>query len=394
LVAVSEVPDVISTRKLVVMALGVSALLAACSSDPTLPPPPKAPPQIKTSLTYTDTRDSNGQQTGLPSNDVYAMLAVSNGEFWIATNAGLARYANLNANTHAPDKIVNEVNGLPHPQVRGMAELDGKVYVATWGGGLGVYDIAGDAWTQVRPGTTGLTEGYISGLATSPTEDKLYLSTNNCVYIYAPTTNTWTHFITVDDDVLNPPLGQQPNLDAQRWQATISCVAVTEDAGIVQRWYGPRVETRVDNPELYGILVSKSASSEYRYTTENSGLVERNVNAIYYDSDTQRYWVGYVTKGVSQVDVTAKTWTNYSIVQGLPSNTVYSITRASDGAGGTTLWVATQGGLAKLDKGGKSWQGYGHSGGLPADRVRVVYSDDGHRLWAGFVDSGAAKISP
>ena len=384
----------ISTRKLVVMALGLSALLAACNNDPTLPPPPKAPPQIKTSLVYTDTHDNKG----LPSDDVYAMLAVSNGELWIGTNAGLARYPSLNTTTRPADNLVNEVNGLPHPQVKAMAELDGKVYVATWGGGLGVYDIAGNAWTQIRPGTTGLTEGYVADLATSPTEDKLYLATNDAVFIYAPTTNQWTHFSTVDEDPSSPWYADpaSPNyFETVMLQSTISAVVVSENAGIVQRWYGPRVEKRVDDPQLYGILVAKTASSEYRYTTENSGLVERNVNDIFYDADTQTYWVAYVTKGISQVDVDAKTWKDYNIVQGLESNTVYSITRASDGtASGTTMWAATQGGLAKLNSTGTTWQNYGRSGGLPADRVRVVYSDDGKRLWAGFVDAGAVKIDP
>jgi ligand-binding sensor domain-containing protein len=176
-------------------------------------------------------------------------------------------------------------------------------------------------------------------------------------------------------------------------QSTISSVEVVDDAGIVQRWYGPRVEIRVDNPSDFGILVSKNASSDFRYTTENSGLVERNVNDIYYDAVRKTYWVAYVTKGISEVNVEARTWTDHTLVQGLPSNTVYSITRASDGTkDGTTLWAATQGGLAKLDAAGTHWQGYGRSAGLPADRARRVYSDDGKRLWVGFIDGGAAKI--
>jgi hypothetical protein len=93
---------VISTRKLVGVALGISALVAACNSDPTKPPPPAAPPQLATSAQYTNTGDNKG----LPSNDVYAMLAVSNGEFWIGTNAGLVRYPDLNT-TVRPRQITS-----------------------------------------------------------------------------------------------------------------------------------------------------------------------------------------------------------------------------------------------------------------------------------------------
>jgi ligand-binding sensor domain-containing protein len=305
----------------------------------------------------------------------------------------VVRYPNLNTTVRPPANYANEINGLPHPQVKAMAELDGKVYVATWGGGLGVYDIGGDSWTQIRAGDTGLTNGFIADLAVSPTEDKLYLASNDGVFVYAPSTQTWTHVSTIRDI---------PDTDPQyflvvRLQSTISSVAVTEAAGIVQRWYAPRVEIRVDAgyEPYFGILVSKNTNTEYKYSTENSGLVERNVNDIFYDAVRGTYWVSYVTQGVSEVNVDTKTWTDQTVVQGLPSNTVYNIVRASDGsASGTTLWAATQAGLAKLNGAGTKWQGYGRSAGLPGDRVRVVYSDDGKRLWAGFVDGGAAKIKP
>jgi ligand-binding sensor domain-containing protein len=54
------------------------------------------------------------------------------------------------------------------------------------------------------------------------------------------------------------------------------------------------------------------------------------------------------------------------------------------------MWAATQNGLAKLV--GTHWQPYGRSGGLPSDRVRRVYSDDGKRLWLGTIDAGAVKL--
>ncbi|HET6463460.1 MAG TPA: two-component regulator propeller domain-containing protein [Candidatus Krumholzibacteria bacterium] len=376
----------ISTRKLVVVALGVAALMTACTSDPTLPPKPDAPQQITTSVVYSHAGN------GLPSSDVYAILAVSNGELWMGTFAGVARYPNANADPNkapaAPAAIiVNEVNGLPHPQVRSMAELSGKVYVGTWGGGLGVYDIAGNSWTQIRPaasGATNLTNGFISEVAASPTESKLYLSTNNGVFIYTPGSNSFTHFSTVDPDA--------PDFDVERFQQTVSSLEVVDDAGLVSRWYGPRTDSRYETSqaEFLGVLVSKSASTEFRYTTVNSGLVEPNVNDIYYDTVRQTYWVSYVSQGISEVNVATKTWTSNTLVQGLPSNTVYSVTRAGDEHGGSTLWAATQNGLAKLV--GDHWQAYGKSGGLPSDRVRRVYSDDGKRLWLGTIDAGAVKL--
>lgn len=385
IVAVSEVPEVISTRKMVGLALGL--VVAGCTDDPVIPPPPKQPPQLTTTVSYVNTNDNKG----LPSNDVNAFLTLSNGEFWVGTAAGVARYPNINAGSKNPPSappatIVNEITGLPHPLVKSMVELDGKVYVGTWGGGLGVYDIAGDSWTQIRPGATGLTDGYIAEVAASPTEDKIYLATNNGAFIYAPATNSWTHFSTVDSD-LDPD-----DHESERLQETVSSLEVTDDAGIVQRWYGPRVEIRVDDSKvgLFGITVSKSASTVYKYTLTNSGLVESNVNDIYFDTVRTTYWVCYVSRGISEVNLTDKSWTSNTLVEGLPSNTVYSVVRAGDGNGGSTMWAATQAGLAKLVN--NHWEGYGRSGGLPSDRARRVYSDDGNRLWVGFIDGGAVRI--
>ena len=384
---VSEVPDLISTRKLAVLAIALVAMVPACSGDPNLPPPPAKPAQINLAGVYTKKSDDQGRQIGLPSNDVYAFLLLGSGQFWVGTAAGIAMYKDTKTYTHSPDAIVNEVNGLPHPQVRSMIEYNGKVYVGTWGGGLGVYDIAGNSWTQIRPGSTGLTDGFVAEISASITEDRLYLATNDGVFIYNPTAATFSHFSTVDTD-LDPD-----DLDTPRLQALVSSVEVTAEAGVVQRWYGPRVETKLSAAQvpLHGITVSKSASTVYKYTETNSGLVEPNVNDIYFDPVRNTYWVSYVGKGISEVSLVNKTWKSYTLVQGLPSNTVNSVTRAGHGSTANTIWAGTQNGLAKL--GTNNWQSYGISGGLPAQRVRRVYSDNGSRLWVGFADGGAVRIA-
>ena len=99
------------------------------------------------------------------------------------------------------------------------------------------------------------------------------------------------------------------------------------------------------------------------------------------------------TKGVSHVNVQNSSWTTFTTVNGLPSNIVYSVTRAAAPGGGSTIWVATQNGVARLQSNG-AWQGYNSGGGLSHDRVRVVYSPDGTALWIGYVNGGAARLNP
>ncbi len=354
------------------LTLSLLVVVAACDDDVTVTPPPPAP-QIKVTQTYAKS------STGLPNNDVYAMLTVSNGEFWIGTEQGVARYPSVSATSRipGPQGIINEVNGLPNPKVRDIVEFDNKVYVATWGGGFAIYDIAGETWSS-RTVANGLANGSIWDMDVSPTESRVYCATNNGVSIYNTVSNTFTTFT---------------NLTREQ----VSSVATRNSSGGVERWYGPRVESLEDEelePLPAGITVSGATPSVYTMTTENSALPEANVTSIYVDeaAGPRIFWVTLGSKGVSRVDVDAGTWTTYTIVDGLPSNTVYSITRA-DGPSGETLWVATQDGVAWQKSNGK-WQGYNTAGGLAYDRVRKVYSDNGVRLWIGYVNGGAARLDP
>ncbi|HEU4929571.1 MAG TPA: two-component regulator propeller domain-containing protein [Candidatus Krumholzibacteria bacterium] len=354
--------------------LSLIVALGACEDDVTVPPP-DLPPQIATTLTY-----ARGSK-GLPNSDVYSILAVSNGELWIGTEQGIARYPSLTANQHSgASDIVNELSGLPNPKVRDMVEYDGKVYVATWGGGFGIYDIASDAWSSKNV-ADGLRHPYVSDIEVSVDESRLYFATNDGVSIYDPVGDSFQSF----SDLSRP---------------VVSSVAVRNSTAGFERWYGPRVETIEDEslgqlPEA-GITVSRG-TAVIEFNTLNSGLPEPNVNAITFDADDPEaaqgiFWVATSTKGVSRVSVDNSSWTTFTTTSGLPSNTVYSVARAAAPGGGSTIWVATQNGVARLQNNG-TWQGYNTGGGLSADRVRVVYSPDGAALWIGYVNGGAARLN-
>ncbi len=354
--------------------LSLIVAVAACDDDVTVPAP-ELPPQIQTTQTY-----AKGSKS-LPNNDVFAILAVSNGELWMGTEQGIARYPSLSATQHSGSAdIVNELNGLPNPKVRDMVEHDGKVYVATWGGGFGIYDVADDAWTAKNV-ADGLTHPFVADIAVLVDENKLYFATNDNVSIYDPAANSFTEF----DDLTRP---------------VVSSVAVRNTTAGFESWYGPRVESVEDEstgqlPDA-GITVSRG-STVIDYTTENSGLPEPNINAIYFDADDPQaaegiFWVATSTKGISRVSVDSAIWTNFNMTHGLPSNTIYSVTRAAAPGGGSTIWVATQNGVARLKNDG-TWQGYNTGGGLTHDRVRLVYSPDGAGLWIGYVNGGAARLN-
>jgi hypothetical protein len=129
--------------------------------------------------------------------------------------------------------------------------------------------------------------------------------------------------------------------------------------------------------------------SKFNYlTTESSDLPEPNVNDILYDSATDLFWLALSTRGLATIDVSNSKWRFYTANDGLPSNVIYSIALV-DGV----VWVATQNGLARQLSDG-TFRGYDRGAGLPAERVRKVYSDDPSRLWLSFVQAGAARVVP
>lgn len=354
-----------SRRKLALIALLVLIAVWACDDDGTRPDPPPPPPQIDVVMSWT-------RAQGLPHNDVHSILVTSEGELWIGTEAGIAVYPSITSTT--PDRVVNELNGLPHPKVRAMVEYAGCVYVATWGGGIGIFELASDVWSA-RTTANGLRAGAVADLVVSPGEDRVYCATTNGVSIYNVTANTFSSFIP-------------PNL----LDPVVSAVDLRTSGPTVERWYGPRFETIIApgaEETLHGITVSRGASTVIKYTLANSGLVEARVNDIFCDTDPDSVcWVAFTASGIALVDPNASTWTYHTAEDGLPSDQVYSVTRAAG-----RLWAGTQGGLARL-RGDGRWQGYDRGGGLQADRVSRVYSDDGNRLWLGFVDGGAARVNP
>jgi len=364
----------LSSRQLAgLVVIAATAFIIGCEDDPTVPPPPQ-PPQIKTVVYYEKTFDAGvGREVGLQDDDVFDMLVTTAGKLWIGNAGGIAIYPDLSSRKR--EAAVNHTTGMTNPKVRSMVEYNGKIYVGTWGGGLNVYDIAGDSWSAHRAQPGGLTHDAISDIQVY--NDQLFIGTNHGVSIYDPGADSWTRFT-----------GTNGLLDT-----LVSAVLVVDSPTRgEERWYMPRVEYGLQPIELpfHGVTLHKpgAITPVWKFTRINSGLVSNNVNDVFYEPSTELVWIAFSGAGLGVVDVDAGTWTYYSTQHGLPSNVVYSIAMA-----GNTMWVATQNGIARRIT-NERWQGYARNGGLRADRVRRVYSEDPSHLWLAFIGEGASRVDP
>jgi ligand-binding sensor domain-containing protein len=356
--------------------LALLAIFAAigCEEDPD-PVVPEPPPQISVRNHFTRNSNPADTVTGLQNNDAYDVLVDSQGRTWIATQSGVSRFVGGSG-----DGVFNERTTLPNPKCRALLEFNGKIWIATSGGGAGVYNIADDTWS-ILDSDSGMINNNLNGVTGHTNGTTVYFATSNGASIYrdlpdVPMNERWRAFRPAQG-LLDPVV-------------SVIEIAQTQTRGR-EIWYGPRFEEMLEPEDEgnHGITVQRQGLSQpIEYTILNSGLLEPNVNDIFYDADTDLFWVAFATKGIAIVDVDGSSWSYLNQQDGLPSNIVYSITKVGD-----EIWVGTQAGVARRLSNGK-FRGYARAGGLPADRVRRVYSDDPSNLWCAFIDGGAALLDP
>jgi ligand-binding sensor domain-containing protein len=88
----------------------------------------------------------------------------------------------------------------------------------------------------------------------------------------------------------------------------------------------------------------KDAFQVYKKIPGDPGSLSHNFILSVYENPDGTIWVGTNGYGLDRFDPGSGKFTNYSIANGLPNNTIYAI-RESKGA----LWLSTNNGLTKLD---------------------------------------------
>ncbi len=350
-------------------ALAMAALLVtACGEDNTVSPPP-LPPQISHGPHWVKAIDRNGRQIGLPSNDAWDVLVTTAGKVWMGTSAGIAVYPDVS--TTRREMAFDQNGGISNPNVRRMVELNGRIWVATWGGGVSVYDLASGTWSAIRE-ADGLADDRVAEITVEG--DSLWFATQKGADVYDTVTDAFVRRYDSSNGVLTDLLSDVVVANTPRGREIL---------------FVPMVEFVVEDKDLgkYGATLL-NGTLRVPMTLVNSGLPELQLHDGFYDADDDLYYIGTSNSGIAVLDMAASRWSTITMVDGLPSNTVYSITKVNG-----TLWVATQHGIARRKAGGR-WQGYDRAGGLMADRVRRVYTDNGQRLWVCYIDDGVGRVNP
>ena len=364
-----------SFTRLVCFLMLLSFFVAVGCDEDTELQGPAPDPQISVRTHFTRNPNPADTVTGLQHNDVFDIVVDDLDRTWIASQAGVSRYIGNTGNG-----VFNELNVLPNPKCRALLSYNNKLWVGTSGGGVGVYDATGDSWS-ILDSDSGLINDNVTDITGGPNGRTLYFATTNGASIYRDEPQIdmnlrWRAFRT-GQGLLDPVI-------------SVITIAATQTRGR-EIWYGPKYEALMEDGDegKHGITVQREGLSQpITYTMLNSGLLEPDVQDIFYDEDTDLFWVAFATKGLAVVDVDASSWTYLNQQDGLPSNITYAVIKI-DGV----IWVGTQRGVARMLPDG-TFRGYGRSGGLPGERIRALFSKTDNELWGAIIAGGAVLLDP
>jgi hypothetical protein len=364
--------------------LAVGAL--GCEDDER-PAPPDSPPQINLAAIR-----------GMPSDDVYDVFVDSDNRLWLATEQGVVMFENSQASSFNYEDAVDrgdaywftDRNGIPNLRCRAVAELNGKIFVGTWGGGLGI----GDAdnllaeWEKVGA-AEGLSVTRITALAAD--DSSMWIATLDGVFQYLD-----NPALPVEDRIVDHSGPDEFSSGHElAGPGVFTGILVHNDAA-----RGPEIWTSENMRDELGIIVPggvrvlRFPGTQY-FNTESSGIPSDDVNGIAYDEFRNLFWSSHATLGVASLDVDSRAWTHYGMGDGLVSNLAsgVAVNHSSATWPRGTLWVATQNGVTKMEPDG-DMVNYVDGSGLPNLRTRRVFVDRNNHVWLGFVEAGAARVLP
>jgi hypothetical protein len=289
----------------------------------------------------------NISNSGLPSNNIFAIAIDGQGNKWIGTGWGLAKFDGSSWTVYNAS-----TSGLPNIGVSAIAiDGQGNKWIGTYGVGLAKFD--GSSWTFYTTSNSGLPYNDVRAIAIDGQGNKWIGTDGGGLAKFDG--SSWTVYNTSNS-------GLPSNY--------VLSIAID---GAGNKWIG-----------TYGGLTKFDGVNWKVYDTSNSGLPSNIVGAIAVDGGGNK-WIGTYGGGLAKFDGT--NWTVYKYRNSLlPSDTVYAI--AIDGGG--NIWIGTLRGLAKFD-GVKTWIVYNTSNsGLPYNYVRTIAIEREGNKWIGTLLGGLA----
>ncbi|ESA36006.1 histidine kinase [Leptolyngbya sp. Heron Island J] len=132
----------------------------------------------------------------------------------------------------------------------------------------------------------------------------------------------------------------------------------------------------------------------YRHDPDDANSLSDNNVRVIHISPSGILWLGSWHKGLTRFDPQTEQFTRYQhnpndLQNSLASNTIYSIHEDATG----TLWIGTSAGLSRLEPTTGTFTNYREKDGLPSGNIRGILEDDQGYLWVS-TNRGLSKFDP
>jgi ligand-binding sensor domain-containing protein len=271
---------------------------------------------------------------GLANEYVFAIYVDSKGYKWFGTNAGGAsRYKDGHWDVYFP------MHGLADYWIYSFIEQkNGPLWIGTWAGANSV-DLS---TMEFKTYVTELINEWVYALDID-SQNRVWFGTEGGISMFDG--NTWREWSHKDG------LGA----------ANINHLPASSNTGLGTR-------------SRHDLSVLEQGRQTYNPSYVFSLIVDNRDDSI---------WAGTWGGGVSHYD--GKAWTNYTTMDGLAGNIVYSIAQDQSGI----IWFGTNNGLSRYD--GKTWINYDTHIGLLDNNVYAIASTSSGELWVG-TKNGVTRI--
>jgi signal transduction histidine kinase len=314
---------------------------------------------------------------GLPDLKINCLLPGNNGELWIGTDKGVARWTGSAVTRSGVPELLGGVAVLEM-----IRDRESNVWIAAAARGLlrvnshGVStledrnpslrtnvtavfeDRDGNIWIGTTTGIERLRDGVFTTYSSaqglpSDSVGPVYVDSAQRTWFAAPEGGLYW---------LRDGLVRRIDLAGLRNDVVYS-IAGDRDEVWVGRQRGGLTRLR---PKGDGFSAERF--------TQADGLAQNSVYAVHQARDGA-VWAGTLSGGASRFK--DGVFTTYAMSNGLASNTVASILESADG----TMWFATPNGVSTLSRGG--WRRYSQKDGLPSNDVNVLFEDSTGNVWVG-----------
>jgi signal transduction histidine kinase/ligand-binding sensor domain-containing protein len=315
---------------------------------------------------------------GLPDLKVNCLLPGANGDLWIGTDKGVARWTGTEVTTSGVPDALRTLTALAM-----LRDRESNVWIAAGSRGLLRVDSGGVTRQDER-------DTRLGGSVTALFEDRdnnIWIGTTKGIErLRDGVFTTYSVAQGLPSDSVGPVHADSaqriwfaPPAGGLYWMRD-SRVGRIEQAGLSDdviysiAGHGEEVWVGRQRGGLTRLRPQRDGSFAVERLTQAEGLAQNSVYAVHQARDGA-VWAGTLSGGVSRFK--DGVFSTYTTADGLRSNTVASILEAADG----TMWFGTPNGVSTLSRGG--WRHYAAKDGLPSSDVSVLLEDSAGNVWVG-----------